>query len=72
MAKQPEEGEMTLDNWSVVTVPTQEPRLWVSVIKKNGKLIQSIEYVGTQRAAEHDAQIAMRNLSRKNGKSDGE
>ncbi|MAF72477.1 MAG: hypothetical protein CMH39_00445 [Micrococcales bacterium] len=61
---------MTLENWSVVTAPTQEPRLWVSVIKRNGKLIQSIEYVGTQRAAEHDAQVTMRKLSRKNGKTD--
>lgn len=66
---------MTRENWSVVTVPTSESRLWLSVIKKNGKLIQSIEYVGTQRAAEHDAQVTMRNLSklsRKGGKTDEE
>jgi hypothetical protein len=40
------------------------PGVWLSVIKRNGRLMHSIEYTGTQRAAERDAQATMLRLAR--------
>ena len=57
-----------MPRWSVVTVPSSLPGVWLSVIKRNGRLMHSIEYTGTQRAAERDAQATMLRLAREDDK----
>ena len=52
-----------MSNWSVTTFRAGS-RVWRSQIRRNGRIVQEIEYTGTKRAAETDARVTMEALAR--------
>lgn len=53
-----------MPSWSVATYPTEHPACWLSVIKRDGRLVETIEQTGSKSRAEQDAQRRQRDLAR--------
>jgi hypothetical protein len=53
-----------MPSWSVATYPTDHPKSWLSVIKRDGRLVETIEQTGSRLVAEQDAQRRQRDLAK--------
>jgi len=53
-----------MPSWSVATYPTDHPTCWLSVIKRDGRLVETIEQTGSRLVAERDAQRRQRDLAK--------
>ena len=52
-----------MSNWSVMTFRAGS-RVWRSQIRRNGRIVQEIDYRGSRSAAETDARVTMEALAR--------
>lgn len=53
-----------MPSWSVATYPTDHPTCWLSVIKRDGRLVETIKQTGSRVVAEQHAQRRQRKLAK--------